>query len=100
MKSGRTFLAFLGGLATGAALGILFAPDTGKNTRDRLSFQLDKYLKKLKELLGEEADGDQVTGRMDNSPDPAKQQDYKRAEELLREVETLLDDIKTKTPNN
>jgi gas vesicle protein len=97
MKSSRVLLAFLGGLATGAVLGVLFAPDTGKNTRDKLSYQLDKYMKKLKEMLGQEIDGNEVSGRIKPSPDISKQ-DYKKAEELLREVESLLDDIKTKGP--
>ena len=31
------FVALLAGLAAGAVLGILFAPDSGKNTRERIS---------------------------------------------------------------
>lgn len=41
--NGSGFLAFLSGAALGAIVGILYAPDKGKNTRDRLSYQLDKY---------------------------------------------------------
>ena len=56
----NTFLAFITGAATGAILGLLYAPDKGENTRDKLSFQLDKYKKKLDELLKEFLDGEQI----------------------------------------
>ena len=36
MKSGKVLLGVLAGLATGAVLGILFAPDKGKKTRRKL----------------------------------------------------------------
>jgi gas vesicle protein len=47
------FLAFLAGAAVGATLGILYAPDKGKNTRDKLSFQLEKYRERLKAYIDE-----------------------------------------------
>ena len=47
-KSG--FGKFLGGLALGAGIGILLAPDKGENTRKVLKKKLDELLKKLKEI--------------------------------------------------
>ena len=42
-KSSRTFWAFMTGATVGAVLGILYAPDKGENTRNKLLFQLGKY---------------------------------------------------------
>jgi gas vesicle protein len=37
MKSGKILLGVLAGVATGAVLGILFAPDKGSKTRKKIS---------------------------------------------------------------
>ena len=45
---------FIGGLALGAGLGLLFAPDTGENTRKMLQKKLEEMVKRAKELDPEE----------------------------------------------
>lgn len=44
------FGKFVGGLAIGAGLGLLFAPDKGSNTRKLLKKKLDELMEKLKEV--------------------------------------------------
>jgi len=44
------FGKFVGGLALGAGLGLLFAPDKGENTRKMLAKKVDELLKKAKEV--------------------------------------------------
>ncbi len=44
------FGKFLGGLAIGAGLGLLFSPDTGENNRKLLAKKIDELTKKIKEV--------------------------------------------------
>ena len=59
-RSTNSLLAFLTGAVTGALIGILFAPDTGANTRDKLSFKLDKYKKSLEDLIEDLIQGKEI----------------------------------------
>lgn len=48
MESSKVLLGVLGGVAVGAVLGILFAPDKGINTRKKLVDQGKGYADDLK----------------------------------------------------
>ncbi len=53
MSSGKVILGVLAGLAVGAALGVLFAPDKGWNTRKRISKKGEDLIEDLREKFDE-----------------------------------------------
>ncbi|MET3977646.1 gas vesicle protein [Mucilaginibacter sp. UYP25] len=52
----KVVVALLAGLAAGAALGILFAPEKGTETRDKLSESLANLGDSIKETAANEID--------------------------------------------
>ncbi|MES2731575.1 MAG: YtxH domain-containing protein [Bacteroidota bacterium] len=96
-KKSSTLLAFIVGVTAGAALGILYAPDKGRNTRDMLTFRLAKYRARLRELLDELVEGKQMQDNEARSEGKRVINDAKeKAESLLRDVEELMGQIKGK----
>lgn len=52
-NTGQTLIALLTGAAIGAGLGILYAPDKGSKTRDKLSKEAKKAQKTLNKQIQE-----------------------------------------------
>lgn len=96
-KSSRSFWAFVVGAAAGAIAGILYAPDKGENTRNKLYYQLNKYRDQLKELINDIVDGKEVIETTAKSEGKKVVQDAKiKAEKLLEDVEKMMTQIKAK----
>jgi gas vesicle protein len=57
MSTTKTLLGFLAGAAVGAAIGILFAPDKGTETRRKISEQSNDLADNLKGKFTDLVDG-------------------------------------------
>jgi gas vesicle protein len=96
-NSTRTLLAFVTGVATGAALGILYAPDKGINTRDRLSYRLGKYRDQLQNLIADLVRQTELPESLAKTEGKRVVDDAReKAERLLSDVEALMGQIKSK----
>ena len=92
----NTLLSFLMGAATGAVFGILFAPDKGSNTRDKLSYKLDKYKKMLEDMLEDLVDGKSEIPASEAQAEGEKviNDAKEKAEKLLEDVDSLIGHMK------
>ena len=96
-KSSRTFWAFITGATVGGILGILYAPDKGENTRNKLFYQLQKYRDQLQGLIGDLIEGKEIPETMAKSEGKKVVSEAReKAERLLEDVELMMSQIKSK----
>jgi len=100
-NGGNTLMTFLLGAATGAVLGILYAPDKGENTRQKLSFQLEKYRGMLQSFVNDLIDGKEtpLTSEAKSQGQKVVDDAKLKAEKLLEDVDELLEQIKGRKDN-
>lgn len=81
----KIVVALLAGLAAGAALGILFAPEKGTETRDKLTESLKKLGESIRETAAAEIDN--LVGLKDKVVDNIKSKIKDTEEEYQDDLE-------------
>ena len=99
--SGNTVLGFLAGTAIGAVLGILFAPDKGINTRQRLTDEASLAKQKIAETAAELKDKAVTTATaqkqsLDEQVDSMVSSASYKADDIITALESKLKDLKEK----
>ena len=84
MKSDKIILGVLGGVAVGALLGVLFAPDKGDNTRKKIAEKSNDYADELKHKL------DNVLGTITQKYESL----WKEGESLVAEGKSKFNEVK------
>ena len=84
MNSGKVVLGVLAGVAVGAALGILFAPDKGSKTRKQILSKGGDYADAIKDKLDEIVDS--VTSNVEDM--------HKQADDLASKGKAKFDEVK------
>jgi len=81
----KVLIGLLTGLAAGAALGLLFAPEKGSETRDRLSQSLKDLGDSIKDRAAEEIEN--LTAMKDKVVTSVKSRLHDAEEEFADDVE-------------
>lgn len=94
-RIGRDLTFLLTGIAAGSLIGLLYAPDKGKITRDRLSFRLSKYREQINQLLEDLGNSAELPENSSKNEGQRVVNDAReKAERLLEDVDRLMAQIK------
>ncbi|HAI75888.1 MAG TPA: gas vesicle protein [Microscillaceae bacterium] len=87
-KLGNFLSAFVAGTLVGGAIGLLYAPTEGRNTRKKLTYRLSKY-----KVLLQEAVQDLLQGKDELLDNEARNEGEKRITETREKAEKLMGDV-------
>ena len=86
-NTGQTLLALLTGAAIGAGIGILYAPDKGSKTRQKIAKNAEKVQKDLKKQL------EKTTDAIGSKVSAAHQSFQEKLENTLSDASYKADDV-------
>lgn len=89
MKANKIALGVLGGIATGAVLGILFAPAKGADTRKKILKKSNNYADEFKDKL------DNLSGAIKSNYDKM----FQNSKDLIADGKSKFDDVKNEIKN-
>ncbi len=86
-----SLFAFVLGTLVGAVVGVLYAPEEGKNTRDKLSYKLKNYRTTLHDFVQDLSKGKvPFENSAKQAGDKVMKSAKMKAEKLLNDVDSLL----------
>jgi gas vesicle protein len=94
MSASKVLLGVMVGLAAGAVIGVLLAPDSGVNTRKKISQKGQDYADELKSKFNEFVDG--FMEHVESAKDEARGM----ANEIVDKAKAKYSDIKSKAMSN
>ena len=92
-KSGKFILGMISGAILGSAFSLLYAPDTGNNLRDKLSYHLSHYLEELTDVIERLNKEKKIISDAKKQGDLVVEDAEKKAQTLIKEAEELLNTI-------
>jgi len=92
-NTGKFLLGVISGAALGSLLALLYAPDTGTNIRDRLSYRLNHYLEELSDLIDRLNQEKLIISDAKKQGNLVVEDAQQKAESLINEAEELLEAI-------
>lgn len=101
-NSGNALLAILAGMLVGAGIGVLFAPDKGEKTRQKIKDEFDKskedLLKKYQDLIQSLQDKkESVMSDLKDIVEEFTSKENHETEDLIKVLEEKLELLKKRT---
>lgn len=97
-SKGKEFtIGLLTGALIGSAVALLYAPDSGSNTRGKISYQLSSYGDELNQMIAKlKNEKEKFSSEAKQKSDDVVTDAKKRADDLIQEAEALLQNIEKK----
>lgn len=100
-RSGTDFtIGLITGALIGSTIALLYAPDSGSNTRNKLTYRLNSYVNDLNKLIKQlKHEKEMISSDAKVKSDKVVSDAKKQADDLIKEAETLLKNIEKSKSN-